>query len=89
MPCNTILVSMRNTTITMEEEVARWARVEAAKRDMSLARFVGEMLKAQMVQSQSYERAMREFLAAQPTGHSGGEPYPKREAIHDRSAFRR
>ena len=35
---------MINVTITMDEEIARWARVEAAKAGMSVSRWVGALL---------------------------------------------
>lgn len=50
--CYTILVSptnrLRNVTVTLEEDVAQWARVEAAKRDTSVSRLLGELLKERM-----------------------------------------
>jgi hypothetical protein len=36
---------LRNVTVTLEEEVARWARIEAARRDTSVSRLLGELLK--------------------------------------------
>jgi len=35
-------------TVTLEEEVAKWARIEAAKRDTSVSRLLGELLKERM-----------------------------------------
>lgn len=50
--CYTVLVSprtrLRNVTVTLEEEVARWARIEAARRDTSVSRLLGELLKERM-----------------------------------------
>ena len=47
--CYTILVSkLRNVTITLEEDVAQWARIEAARRDTSVSRLLGELLKERM-----------------------------------------
>lgn len=57
---------MKNVTITMADEVARWARIEAAKREMSLARWVGELLRARMEDDAEYELAMRRSLARTP-----------------------
>ena len=51
---------MRNVTIVLEEKVADWARVEAAKRRTSLSRMVGEMLAEKMRQEEAYEGAMRQ-----------------------------
>lgn len=36
---------LRNVTVTLEEDVARWARIEAARRDTSVSRLLGELLK--------------------------------------------
>jgi hypothetical protein len=32
-------------TVTLEEDVARWARMEAARRDTSVSRLLGSLLK--------------------------------------------
>ncbi|MFZ0418702.1 MAG: hypothetical protein WAM04_11435 [Candidatus Sulfotelmatobacter sp.] len=39
---------LRNVTVTLEEEVAQWARIEAARRDTSVSRLLGELLKERM-----------------------------------------
>jgi hypothetical protein len=39
---------LRNVTVTMEEDVARWARMEAARRDTSVSRLLGALLKERM-----------------------------------------
>lgn len=39
---------LRNVTVTLDEEVARWARIEAARRDTSVSRLLGELLKEKM-----------------------------------------
>ena len=36
---------LRNVTVTLEEDVARWARMEAARRDTSVSRLLGSLLK--------------------------------------------
>jgi hypothetical protein len=56
-------VGLKNVTITLEEAVARWARIRAAERDTSVSRLVGELLRDKMLEEQSYETAMREYLA--------------------------
>ena len=47
--CYTEFVStsrrLRNVTVTLEEDVAQWARIEAARRDTSVSRLLGELLK--------------------------------------------
>jgi hypothetical protein len=34
--------------VTLEEDVARWARIEAARRDTSVSRLLGELLRERM-----------------------------------------
>ena len=50
--CYTVLMSpftrLRNVTVTLEEDVALWARIEAARRDTSVSRLLGEILKERM-----------------------------------------
>ena len=36
---------LRNVTVTLEEDVAQWARIEAARRDTSVSRLLGAILK--------------------------------------------
>jgi hypothetical protein len=74
---------LRNLTVTLEEDVARWARVYAAKRDSSLSRVLADMLKERMAEEDNYEKAMRRTLARKPFLKSDGR-YPSREELHDR-----
>ncbi|HXZ19240.1 MAG TPA: hypothetical protein VEG63_04780 [Candidatus Acidoferrales bacterium] len=78
---------LRNVTVTLEESVARWARLEAARREMSVSRLLGEILKQQMLAKDNYERAMRRFLATKPFLKTDGR-YLKREEVHDRARLR-
>lgn len=81
---------MRNVTVTLDEETAAWARVQAAERDMSLSRFIGELLQERRRHSREYEEAMRASLAEKPFNLKGPwKPYPKREELHDRPVLRR
>jgi hypothetical protein len=40
--------TLRNVTVTLEEDVAQWARIEAARRDTSVSRLLGDLLKEHM-----------------------------------------
>jgi plasmid stability protein len=40
---------MKNVTITLDEEVARWARILAAEHNKSVSRLVGEMLREKTI----------------------------------------
>ena len=80
---------MKNITVTLDEKTAAWARVYAAKRGMSLSRFLGEVLHTRMRESREYDRAMRRFFEHQATAISTpGEPYPTRDEVHDRAKLR-
>jgi hypothetical protein len=78
---------LRNITITLEETVARWARIEAARKDVSVSRLLADLLRAQMTDEAEYEAAMREALAREPFFQSTG-PYLTREEAHDRQRLR-
>lgn len=77
---------MKNITITLDEQAASWARIRAAEQDVSLSRFVGEMIHKQMRHSRDYEAAMRVALAQKPLKLEG--PYLKRDELYDRSRLR-
>ena len=76
---------MKNVTITLDEEVARWARIKAAEEDTSVSRLVGEMLREKMMNEQSYQSSMKRYLARKPRPLSSRRvKYPTREEIHER-----
>jgi hypothetical protein len=54
---------MINVTITLDEQAAAWARVKAAEGNVSLSRFVGELIHEKMRHSREYEEAMRAALS--------------------------
>jgi hypothetical protein len=74
---------MKNVTITMEDPVADWARMEAARRNTSVSRLVGELLAEKMRHDDAYERAMREALEFRSIGFSDGR-YLTRDECHER-----
>jgi hypothetical protein len=80
---------VKNITITLDEKTAAWARRQAAERDMSLSRFIGESLQQDMQQAREYERAMRRFFEGEPVAlKRTGRRYPKREQLYDRGRLR-
>jgi hypothetical protein len=89
--CYTVFVSstnrLRNVTVTLEEDVAQWARIEAARRDTSVSRLLGTLLKERMAAEDDYEKAMRRALSRKPFLHSNGR-YLTREEVHDRARLR-
>ena len=81
---------MKNVTISLDDETAARARIDAAERNMSLSRYIGEVLREHTRGNGEYERAMRRFLNRKPTPLSEpGQRYPKREELYERGALRR
>ena len=78
---------LRNITITLEEELARWARVEAARSDTSVSRYLANILKERMKQNDEYNAAKRRALARKPFLKSNGR-YLTREEANDRNRLR-
>jgi hypothetical protein len=76
---------MKNVTITLDEHVARWARIRAAELNTSVSRLVGEMLREKMLDDEKYEQASREYLSQKPAKlREPGAPHPKREDLYGR-----
>ena len=84
-------VHVRNVTITLPEDVARWLRVKAAQNESSVSRWIAELLEGIQRQEDEYEIAMERFLAR------AREPRkiewvdgrkPTREELHDRAGLR-
>jgi hypothetical protein len=80
---------LRNVTITLDEEVARWARVEAARRDTSVSQMVAQLLREQMLGADEYEAARRRYFSQEARVHrTPGAPYPDRAELHERNRIR-
>jgi hypothetical protein len=76
---------MKNVTITLDEDVARWARIRAAERDTSLSRLVGELLREKMAEEETYQTAMQQYLSQPPAALKDRQAkYPKRQELHER-----
>lgn len=72
-------------TITLSEQAAEWARIEAARRDTSVSKLVGEMIEQKMRHGDDYERARRLYFSVQPRVMSApGDRYPTRDEIYTR-----
>ena len=78
---------LRNVTVTLDEEVARWARIEAAKNDTSVSQLLGEILKQRMTEDDAYEVASQRALSRKPFLQIE-RPYMSREEAHDRAGLR-
>lgn len=81
---------MKNITISMDDDLARWTRIEAARREQSISRFLAELLRNEMKTDETYEKAMKAFLTVKPRPlGKPGEKYPVRDEIYDRPVLRR
>lgn len=78
---------MRNVTVSLEDAVALWARLEAARQDKSVSRLLGDLLKEQMTREKRYERAMRGALKRPPFLKTDGR-YLNRDDVHERHRLR-
>jgi hypothetical protein len=83
---------MKNVTITLNEGVAQWARVEAAKAGKSLSRWIGDHLQAEMrkpvpATPEQMTALLSAIEAAQTPGISAN--LPPREELYDRESLRR
>ncbi|MEE9232043.1 MAG: hypothetical protein V3U07_01170 [Nitrospirales bacterium] len=80
---------MKNVTITLDEAVARWARIRAAEQETSVSRFVGELLRRNMVEEDSYHVGMQSYLSQTPRPlRKSRRPYPRRQELYDRRSLR-
>jgi ferric-dicitrate binding protein FerR (iron transport regulator) len=84
---------MKNITITMEDDVAEWVRIEAAKRNASISRLIGEWVAEKMRHEDAYEQAMRASLkfeswgaSAAPTESNSNANPSQRDTQYDRPA---
>lgn len=82
-----VMKKLRNITVTLREDVAHWARMEAARKETSVSRLLGSLLEERMLQEQSYKSAMRRALARKSFAKSDGQ-YLSREEAHDRARLR-
>jgi len=81
---------MKNVTVTLDKDTAARARVQAAERNMSLSRYIGEVLRKELRHADEYEAAYRAWRKSKPFPLKGPpQPYPKRDEIYDRPVFRR
>jgi hypothetical protein len=79
---------MKNVTLSLDDDVARWARVRAAERDQSVSRFVATLLRERMRAEEAYESARQGYLSrpAHPLKRRGR--YPRRDELHGRDRLR-
>lgn len=79
---------MKNVTVALDAETARWVRLEAARRRMSVSSLIRQLLRERMGGQTAYGGAMERYLSRPARRISGDGRYPAREDLHDRGAPR-
>ena len=78
---------MKNVTISITDSVEKFVRMEAAKQDKSLSRFVSDLLLNALNRKESASDWIKSFEAQESYVNSAGKKYT-REEIYDRKIFR-
>ena len=80
---------MKNITITLPEDVARWLRVKAAEDERSVSRWICELLERTRRREDDYDIAMKRYLARKPRKINWPDGRrPTREQLYGRSRLR-
>lgn len=79
---------LKNVTITLDPEVARWARRKAADEDISVSKYIARLLETEMRQTDAYWRAYEEWKKL-PDDLGAPEPIDAskrmtRDEVHER-----
>lgn len=75
----------KNVTVVMDEDTARWVRIEAARRDLSVSAFLGQVLRKEREREEGYFQAMDRFMSREPRALAAeGVPLPTRDELHER-----
>ena len=75
---------LKNVTITVPEEVARWARRKAAEENLSVSKLVSRMLEVEMRRSDEYWRSYEEWKKLTEIDIDATHKL-SRDAAHERS----
>jgi hypothetical protein len=75
---------VKNVTVSIPEELARWARVWAAEHESSVSGLLSCLLREKKESELRYQSSMDSFLSRPVTRISGGESYPGRDSLYDR-----
>jgi hypothetical protein len=75
----------KNVTVVLEATLARWLRVEAARRDTSISQYLSELVEREREREEGYADAMTRYLARTPQQLGRvGEALPARSELHER-----
>ena len=77
---------MKNLTITVEDSVLEWARVEAARRGTSVSRMVGDFMAEMMQREDAYERAYLAWRTDERSWHAPQQAVPAARKVSTQRA---
>ena len=69
---------MKNITVSMEDADAEWVRIEAARRNSSVSRLLGDYVEDLRLRQDAYARSLQDWLGKARTWSSNGAAYPTR-----------
>jgi len=75
---------LKNLTITVSEDAARWARRKAADENTSVSKLVGRMLENQMRATDEYWQAYEKWKKFGPIKGVDASKRLKRDQLYDR-----
>ena len=76
---------MKNVTVTLPEKTLKWVRIEAAKQEKSVSKFLGNLLEERMHHDESYDMGMQRLLSRTPMAlREAGEKLPSRDSLYSR-----
>ena len=82
--------NLQNVTVTLDRRTLADARVKAAEKNLSLSRFLGELVREHLGKEDQYWTAYRAWQGAKPFPVKGSpERYPTRDELYDRPILRR
>ena len=80
---------MRNITVALPDDVARWVRVRAAEQDRSVSKWLADVLEGMRRREDAYDAAMERFFSRAPRELTWVEDRkPTRDELHDRPGLR-
>ena len=80
---------MRNITIALPDDIARWVRIRAAENDRSVSKWLAAVLEGMRQREDAYDAAMERFFARAPRRLTWVEGRtPTRDELHDRTGLR-
>ena len=75
----------RNVTIALPPETAQWLRIEAAKHDLSLSRYLAKLIERERQADDHYAAAMADYLNRLTPVLELPDRLPDRDSLYDRA----